>query len=501
MASNMSIANRAIELFQQQADAFNDATSISKLIRHVGCMTGFGGGKSLLLALIGNYWAGKFPGNLIMGAAPTYPQLEKTLWRSFLEITPEGNIVKINRGDMRLILNFSNGQEEDSEIFFYSADMEPERWQGPNLGGILLDEAEGISEAHYKQGKSRLRRVNPTNGLVYPNKMVIATNPPPPDHWFCQDFYYNPKKGYKLHQWSSVDNIHNPQEYVEELLQSYHGPDRQRYVYGKIGLYFTGKIYDYDPELHLIHVDVAEAIRRISPIKVYSIDWGFDDPFVFLELCYWPERKAWIVTREHYASRMSHEEQVKVIGSIWDDRFEIYCDRNPGGANELALRGIPTTDAYKSNNYKEPAIVFINSLLHVRPQTGYPGLYVSTECENTDREFQNWRRKIDKDSGLPIDATYEGADHAMDALIYALYSQHIDTSGELALPDESRSSPTAIPSRVSASRGNEGEAHGIPLRGTADIPEDTEEEDIGDDGDTSSPWDGFSEDNKWSELL
>lgn len=422
------IRQREITLFPDQMKALKLATA--KWTRHLACCTGFGGGKSLLLAIIGNVWA-ELPGNYIMIAAPNYPQLKRTIWRSFLEITPEGNICRLNKGDMEMSIDYSNGQEPPAELYFQSAEMDPEKWQGPNLGGALFDEAEGISEQHYKRAKDRLRRVNPETGVAYPNKLVIATNPPPEDHWLSQDFLFNPKKGYQFCEWSMTANFHNPKEFVEDQFQTYTGKDRERFVHGKIGVSFKGKVFDFYKDIHILPFEVAEQIRRQCQYRLYGVDYGWEDPFVCNEYCWWAPWNSWILTREVYESRMSADDRAQAMANFVNLDYDIFGDRNPTDAHELELRGYPIQTAYKSNNYKEAAIEYVNGLMHIQHESRKAGFYISEGCENAALEFNSWRNKIDTRTDRPIEGVYEGADHAIDATIYALYTNYLNHGGEI----------------------------------------------------------------------
>lgn len=75
--------------------------------------------------------------------APTYPMLQDSSWRSFLDLGARFRFIKrINRAEMRVTLG--NG----AEVIFRSVDN-PERARGPNLSGAWLDEASLMDQAAY----------------------------------------------------------------------------------------------------------------------------------------------------------------------------------------------------------------------------------------------------------------------------------------------------------------------------------------------------------------
>jgi len=75
--------------------------------------------------------------------APTYPMLQDSSWRSFLDLGARFRFIKrINRAEMRVTLG--NG----AEVIFRSVDN-PERARGANLSGAWLDEASLMDQAAY----------------------------------------------------------------------------------------------------------------------------------------------------------------------------------------------------------------------------------------------------------------------------------------------------------------------------------------------------------------
>lgn len=75
--------------------------------------------------------------------APTYPMLQDSSWRSFLDLGSRFRFIKrINRAEMRVTLG--NG----AEVIFRSVDN-PERARGANLSGAWLDEASLMDQAAY----------------------------------------------------------------------------------------------------------------------------------------------------------------------------------------------------------------------------------------------------------------------------------------------------------------------------------------------------------------
>jgi predicted phage terminase large subunit-like protein len=103
---------------------------------------GRGAGKSYAGAVDMHKRAGERSG-LYMVCAPSYPMLQDSSLRSFLEGGRQlGDIKDVNRSKLNVTL--TNG----SEVIFRSAD-DPERLRGPNLSGAWLDEASLMHQSAY----------------------------------------------------------------------------------------------------------------------------------------------------------------------------------------------------------------------------------------------------------------------------------------------------------------------------------------------------------------
>lgn len=397
------------------------------LHRAVACVTGYGGGKSFLNAVEANVAAAMYPGIWILVGSPSYAQMQNTIWRSLNEITPEANMVRRNSsaGSMSMTLDFHDGKKPLSHIICLSASISVLKWQGPNLGMAILDESDGIPRAHYEQCWARLRMDK------MPNNMFIATNPPPNDHWLSQDFYYNRKKGYKLLQWSSADNPYLPEQTIENLYDTFQGEEALAKIHGQIGVGFEGQFFDnFRPQRHILTPWKTAKIRRESPRRIYGVDWGYIDPFVVVELCWWPDKEAWVVTNEFYRSRLTTKEQAEAILALWDEESPIYSDHAAQSRADIEDDyGIITEAAVKTPDPDTPSTPGMISSLHEmrrqfnRRRNNTFGLYFGANCTHSIREMGSFRYKKHPITQELQEDKFEGADHAVDAIRYALYSE------------------------------------------------------------------------------
>jgi predicted phage terminase large subunit-like protein len=117
--------------------------------RYRGLVGGIGSGKSFAGAC--DLLRRAKPSRLYMAAAPTYPMLRDASLRTFLSLARDlGVLASVNRSEM--LAGLHNG----AEVLFRSAD-DPERWRGPNLSGIWLDEASLMPRSAFEVGIGRLR--------------------------------------------------------------------------------------------------------------------------------------------------------------------------------------------------------------------------------------------------------------------------------------------------------------------------------------------------------
>ena len=139
----MPTIRQTIRLHRLQ-QAFRQSDSLFR-----GFVGGRGAGKS---------WVGAYdllrrakPGRLYLVGAPTFPMLRDATWRSLVALAAQLRCLqKLNNSEPSLKLG--NG----AEILGRSADN-PERFRGPNLSGLWLDEASQVEQAAFDIGLACLR--------------------------------------------------------------------------------------------------------------------------------------------------------------------------------------------------------------------------------------------------------------------------------------------------------------------------------------------------------
>jgi phage terminase large subunit len=179
----------------------------------------------------------------------------------------------------------------------------------------------------------------------------------------------------------------------------------------------SGQVYKEFDEKHHVISKKEFSIQPDWP-RFRSIDFGYENPFVCLYITVDPEDRV-IIYDEHYQRHRTVEQHAKFLSEKGDPslpqgtgRFE-YTTCDPSGASARATlleNGIPTV-AVRSG--------ILHGLEAVRQQLktredGSPGLYVSSECVNTIKEFNLYSYPENANSEEPM----KDYDHAMDAIRY-----------------------------------------------------------------------------------
>jgi predicted phage terminase large subunit-like protein len=178
---------------------------------------GFVGGRGA-----GKSWVGAYdllrrakPGRLYLVGAPTYPMLRDASWRSLQALGENLCLIKkLNHSEPSLKLG--NG----AEIIGRSADN-PERFRGPNLSGLWLDEASQAEQAAFEIGLACLRQGGEQGWFS------ATFTPRGKQHWTYEVFGQTDAEGQPLRANTALfkartkDNPFLPEEFYETVKQQY----------------------------------------------------------------------------------------------------------------------------------------------------------------------------------------------------------------------------------------------------------------------------------------
>jgi hypothetical protein len=193
---------RTVELHRVQA-AFRASRALYR-----GFVGGRGSGKSWVAAY--DLIRRAKPKRLYMVAAPTYVVLRDSTLRTFNAIATDFGMVQpgnVRRSPPSCTLN--NG----AEIIFRSAD-DPERMRGPNLSGVVLDEASLMTKDAYDIAIACLREGGETGWLA------ASFTPKGLMHWTYEVFGTG-KPNTELFRAKTKDNPFLPADFEQAIMEQY----------------------------------------------------------------------------------------------------------------------------------------------------------------------------------------------------------------------------------------------------------------------------------------
>ena len=380
---------------------------------------GRGAGKSYAGAVRAIFTTQELPGSLGLVGAPTFPMLRDAAQRMFFDLCPPTLIRVHNKTENRTIMR--NG----SEILWRSLDQ-PDRSRGLNLAWFWLDEAPWCGYEAWKLLKATLRQSGYTAGQT----RAWATGTPRGRDDYANDFELAPRRGHALYRASTRENLKNlPPDFIADL--GYTGQFAEQEIEG-LFVAFDGLVYRFDAsegvDGHLRTHPSGDFTRRIG-----GIDWGYTNPCAALVVGLDGDRRAWVVD-EFYQRRAGLEETIipSIVRltrshgvSVWyaDAEDPEAIDRtNQALTREgLICRVQPVV---KGAGSVRAGIQTVTAALALRGD-GTRGLYVDpARCVNLIAEFGTYAyATADKARRDPSEEPIKQADHALDALRYALHSE------------------------------------------------------------------------------
>ena len=294
---------------------------------------------------------------------------------------------------------------------------------------IYVPEATEITEEDWETLITRCRY-----GVMPYNQMLADCNPGPPRHWvkirweegtmkqYHSDHEDNPRLwDHEKNEWTKAGL-----EYISKL-SSLTGLRRKRLFLG-LWVSAEGMIYEeeWNPDVHLIP-------RFKAPLdwqRIWVVDFGFTNPFVWQNWVYDPNRDILYRTAEIYQTkllvedasalikrwkRLNSEPDPAVIIADWDAEDRATLERHLGLEVETAIKdvtsGIENVKSYlKVREDGNSSLYFMrDSLLEIDYDLKDFGKPYKTEDEF---EGYEWDNKIKKEQPKKVD------DHGMDCTRY-----------------------------------------------------------------------------------
>jgi len=321
----------------------------------------------------------------------------------------------------RKIVNPVNG----NTLWFIGVD-DPRKLQSMNVNYVWLEEATELDDDKFKQLLTRNRRMNPNPGRI--NQMFLTYNPISVYNWVIQRFIVKPTQNMIENSAIHYSNIkQNPYLDVNYIKIVYDIASRAReyfmtYILGVPGIplgliYPNIKFEDRD--------DWPEEVRDCRPY--YGIDWGINDPTVLVE-CRDLKIQEDGFTRTRVYARLRYYETGKkssdLIAFLNDKKISrsapLYCDHNMKEGNmNLQQEGFNAIIAMKNIfagiSYIKGLEVIVDSHdpLHTHAEDELSGYTWEKDPEDSERFLD---KPIDKNN------------HFCDAMRYAIFSHHLNSS-------------------------------------------------------------------------
>jgi phage terminase large subunit len=230
-------------------------------------------------------------------------------------------------------------------------------------------------------------------------KIVIDYNPSDVSSWIYDTVI--PRDDADFHITTFMDNPFLPKELVDELTRLKDADPNYWQIYGlgERGL---------SQDLIFTHWRTTENMPEDGEI-VYGLDFGFNNPSSLVKVLF-HDGTAY-VQELLYASRLTTNDLVEKIRELGLSNYdEIYCDAaEPKTIEELVRCGFNAKAANKDVTEG------------IRTVKGTP-LIVHIDSVNLLKEFKSYRWKTDR-NGNKLDQPVKFADHACDAMRYAIFSK------------------------------------------------------------------------------
>ena len=309
-------------------------------------------------------------------------------------------LVKVNRSDLTITVKH-NG----NEIHFLGLD-DPEKLKSiTGITSTWVEEATELTQGDLEQINLRIRGVS-----AHYKQHILTFNPISVRHWLKQWFWDNrqPDQDVCIHTTTYRDNArYLDAEYIKELeLLRQRDPALGRiYADGQWGE-LTGLIYGEWPMIDQMPKELDEII--------YGLDFGYNNPMALVKIGI--RDNVFHVEQMIYQSGYTTADLVKRLGPVGRHR-PIYADSSePDRIEEIKRARYNVKPATKGQGSVQAGISTVKSC-DVRLVSG------SVEIA---KELQTYKWAEDKD-GNQLDEPVKYADHAMDAIRYALHSHLVMT--------------------------------------------------------------------------
>ena len=282
-------------------------------------------------------------------------------------------------------------------------------------------------------------------GSEYRLDLASAFTPIEPQPWLEQALTTSIPAGWEVFELPLDDNRVSrggfiADEQIDAMIEQWPPEVRDTRRNGKWGSFLGSIFQSFSLSTHVVSEERERELffkgERVNPNcrVVGGIDWGGNNPFVFL----WATRiphldDDWYIFDCYYWNAAArgirrleqHAAEIKERTARWGTTLErVWADHDPTDANEMAYMGVPSMPADKSDGSVKAGIELMWALLHPREKLsnaywpeGRPRLHIAARCVDLIREMPLY--KWDKNKERPL----KQEDHGIDALRMILFSE------------------------------------------------------------------------------
>ena len=431
--------------------------------RNVSFWGGFFNGKTYAACMKAYLLSEWIPENVGIIARKTYPALEKSTMKTFLDIVRARNGGTLNPGLVIKQWNKTSHElifQNGSIVWFVTLD-DIEKLRGPNIGWAVIDQTEETEQEFWQELNGRIRMWGEVSVAAWklkyraivkekldfvptPYNQLICVGNPSAKAWVREKFLLN-KEGYEhvYHAATTENKKYLPLDYIDELLKRYPPEWSRRFIEGSWDI-VEGMVYT-DFNIDEIHGVPAFDIPAHWP-RFLALDHGVVNPTCVL----WgaiDEAGRVFLYKEYYEHSRGVDQHAPAILELckgdqtpmtFDNKVKVYMDYALRGDYDAA--GVSMWDHYlkhgiyglNANKEVLDGIQTVSGFLRPRDDQEYPAQHrkrgkgapkvfiLDGCCPWLVKELQAYQWEPTKEGRNAPEKPRKFFDHATDCARYLL---------------------------------------------------------------------------------
>jgi len=323
----------------------------------------------------------------------TFPLIKKILKEfklyDFCKINVTEMLIELPNGNQIRFMGLDDAEKIKSITF-----------DNGDLTDIWIEEATEITYDDYQSLDLRMRGQS-----KHPKQIVMTMNPISENHWIKKHFIDEKKEPATILKTTYKDNRFIDDEYKKKL-ESYKETDE--YFYNVYALGNWGVLGETIFQNYIVHDFDVHGLNN-KP-TVYGVDYGFNDPSVFLDVRLHDE-EIYICNEIYQTGLLNNELMNLAVQEGFDPaKLSTHDCAEADRIEEFKRAGWNAQAAQKGPGSIKAGIDWLKRhKIHIHEKN----------CPNTAREIAQYHYKKTRD-GVVLDEPVDINNHAMDALRYAV---------------------------------------------------------------------------------